>query len=160
LGQNVPPGSPVRAQSKEFFLKPIVSASETKIFAPNALERAKNKTARAPVVKAQRKEAFDALAGFMRDFKRRYFLTPKIYREEDRYAVNLREKVKEGEKEEKTYSTYSTSRLLIILVKRRNGAWRHFWVQRRRYRNRYGLRLCGERTNAIRRLSHNFVGGT
>jgi hypothetical protein len=30
------------------------------------------------VANAQCKEAFDALAGFMRDFKRRYFLTPPL----------------------------------------------------------------------------------
>jgi hypothetical protein len=43
-----------------------------------ALEIAKNETTRTPVANAQCKEAFDALSGFMRDFKRRYFLTPPL----------------------------------------------------------------------------------
>jgi hypothetical protein len=47
-------------------------------FARNALEKAKNETTRTPVVNAQCKEAFNALTGFMRDFKRRYFLTPPL----------------------------------------------------------------------------------
>jgi hypothetical protein len=41
-----------------------------------ALETAKNEATRTPVSNARCKEAFDALAGFMRDFKRRHFLTP------------------------------------------------------------------------------------
>jgi hypothetical protein len=47
-------------------------------FARNALEKAKNETTRTPVTNAQCKEAFDALIAFMRDFKRRYFLTPPL----------------------------------------------------------------------------------
>jgi hypothetical protein len=43
-----------------------------------ALVTAKNETTRTPVSNARCKEAFDALTGFMRDFKRRYFLTPPL----------------------------------------------------------------------------------
>ncbi|MDR0628130.1 MAG: hypothetical protein LBG24_00495 [Treponema sp.] len=43
-----------------------------------ALETAKNETTRTPVATAQCKEAFDALTLFMRDFKRRYFLSPPL----------------------------------------------------------------------------------
>jgi hypothetical protein len=43
-----------------------------------ALDTAKNETTRTPVATAQCKEAFDALIAFMRDFKRRYFLTPPL----------------------------------------------------------------------------------
>jgi hypothetical protein len=43
-----------------------------------ALETAKNETTRTPVANAQCKEAFDALSDFMRDFKRRYFLSPPL----------------------------------------------------------------------------------
>ncbi|MDR1215085.1 MAG: hypothetical protein LBK25_00205 [Treponema sp.] len=43
-----------------------------------ALETAKNETTRTPVSNAQCKEAFDALTAFMRDFKRRYFLSPPL----------------------------------------------------------------------------------
>jgi hypothetical protein len=43
-----------------------------------ALETAKNETTRTPVATAQCKEAFDALIAFMRDMKRRYFLTPPL----------------------------------------------------------------------------------
>jgi hypothetical protein len=46
--------------------------------ARTTLETAKNETTRTPVVNAQCKEAFDALTGFMRDMKRRYFLTPPL----------------------------------------------------------------------------------
>jgi hypothetical protein len=46
--------------------------------AATALETAKNETTRTPVATAQCKEAFDALIGFMRDFKRRYFLSPPL----------------------------------------------------------------------------------
>ena len=46
--------------------------------AATALETAKNETTRTPVATAQCKEAFDALTGFMRDFKRRYFLSPPL----------------------------------------------------------------------------------
>jgi hypothetical protein len=41
-------------------------------------ETAKNETTRTPVATAQCKEAFDALTAFMRDFKRRYFLSPPL----------------------------------------------------------------------------------
>ncbi|MDR1073856.1 MAG: hypothetical protein LBL45_09320 [Treponema sp.] len=44
--------------------------------ARTALETAKNEATRTPVSNARCKEAFDALAGFMRDFKRRHFLSP------------------------------------------------------------------------------------
>jgi hypothetical protein len=43
-----------------------------------ALTAAQNETTRTPVATAQCKEAFDALAAKMRDFKRRYFLTPPL----------------------------------------------------------------------------------
>jgi hypothetical protein len=46
--------------------------------ATTALEIAKNETTRTPVATAQCKEAFDALTVFMRDFKRRYFLSPPL----------------------------------------------------------------------------------
>jgi hypothetical protein len=46
--------------------------------AATALETAKNETTRTPVATAQCKEAFDALSAFMRDFKRRYFLSPPL----------------------------------------------------------------------------------
>jgi hypothetical protein len=46
--------------------------------AATALETAKNETTRTPIATAQCKEAFDALIGFMRDFKRRYFLSPPL----------------------------------------------------------------------------------
>jgi hypothetical protein len=46
--------------------------------ARTALETAKNETTRTPVATAQCKEAFDALSDFMRDFKRRYFLSPPL----------------------------------------------------------------------------------
>ncbi|MDR0375393.1 MAG: hypothetical protein LBH85_06680 [Treponema sp.] len=43
-----------------------------------ALETAKNETTRTPVATAQCKETFDALIAGMRDFKRRYFLSPPL----------------------------------------------------------------------------------
>jgi hypothetical protein len=43
-----------------------------------ALATAQNETTRTPVSNALCKEAFDALTGFMRDFKRRHFLTPPL----------------------------------------------------------------------------------
>jgi hypothetical protein len=46
--------------------------------AGTALETAKNETTRTPVATAKCKEAFDALTAFMRDFKRRYFLSPPL----------------------------------------------------------------------------------
>jgi hypothetical protein len=46
--------------------------------AKTALETARNETTRTPVANAQCKEAFDALIERMRDFKRRYFLTPPL----------------------------------------------------------------------------------
>ncbi|MDR1175143.1 MAG: hypothetical protein LBK83_06725, partial [Treponema sp.] len=46
--------------------------------ARTALETATNETTRTPVANALCKEAFDTLTGFMRDFKRRYFLTPPL----------------------------------------------------------------------------------
>jgi hypothetical protein len=44
--------------------------------AREALETAKNETIRTPVSNTRCRNAFDALTGFMRDFKRRYFLIP------------------------------------------------------------------------------------
>jgi hypothetical protein len=46
--------------------------------AETALATAKNETTRTPVATARCKEAFDALAAFMRDTKRRYFLSPPL----------------------------------------------------------------------------------
>jgi hypothetical protein len=46
--------------------------------ASTALETAKNETTRTPVATAKCKEAFDALIAGMRDFKKRYFLTPPL----------------------------------------------------------------------------------
>ncbi|MDR3147342.1 MAG: hypothetical protein LBU00_03065, partial [Treponema sp.] len=46
--------------------------------AATALETAKNETTRTPVTTAQCKEAFDALTACMRDFKRRYSLSPPL----------------------------------------------------------------------------------
>jgi hypothetical protein len=57
--------------------------------ARTALDTAKNETTRTPVVNAQCKEAFDALTGFMRDFKRRYFLTPPLL-ESDYISLGLK----------------------------------------------------------------------
>ncbi|MDR1411661.1 MAG: hypothetical protein LBI91_05620 [Spirochaetaceae bacterium] len=54
-----------------------------------ALETAKNETTRTPVATAQCKEAFDALCAFMRDFKRRYFLTPPLA-DSDYIALGLK----------------------------------------------------------------------
>jgi hypothetical protein len=46
--------------------------------ADTALATAKNETTRTPVATAQCKAAFEALAAQMRDFKKRYFLTPPL----------------------------------------------------------------------------------
>jgi hypothetical protein len=46
--------------------------------ARTALETATKETTRTPVANALCTEAFDALSGFMRDFKRRYFLAPPL----------------------------------------------------------------------------------
>jgi hypothetical protein len=46
--------------------------------ADTALTTARNETTRTPVATAQCKEAFDARTAFMRDFKRRYFLSPPL----------------------------------------------------------------------------------
>ena len=46
--------------------------------ADTALTAAKTETTRTPVATAQCKAAFEALTGKMRDFKRRYFLTPPL----------------------------------------------------------------------------------
>jgi hypothetical protein len=43
-----------------------------------ALDTAKNETTRTPVANAQCREAFDAFTACMRDFKRRYFLSPPL----------------------------------------------------------------------------------
>jgi hypothetical protein len=60
---------------------PAMALTELTTFRGNAattLETAKNETTRTPVATAQCKEAFDALTAFMRDFKRRYFLSPPL----------------------------------------------------------------------------------
>jgi hypothetical protein len=54
-----------------------------------ALETAKNETTRTPVATAQCREAFDALTAFMRDTKRRYFLTPPLV-DSDYTALGLK----------------------------------------------------------------------
>jgi hypothetical protein len=46
--------------------------------AETALAAAKNETTRTPVATAQCKTAFEALTAFMRDTKRRFFLTPPL----------------------------------------------------------------------------------
>jgi hypothetical protein len=60
---------------------PAMALTELTTFKGNAataLETAKNETTRTPVATAQCKEAFDALIALMRDFKRRYFLSPPL----------------------------------------------------------------------------------
>jgi hypothetical protein len=60
---------------------PAMALTELTTFKGNAataLETAKNETTRTPVATAQCKEAFDALTALMRDFKRRYFLSPPL----------------------------------------------------------------------------------
>jgi hypothetical protein len=54
-----------------------------------ALAAAQNETTRTPVATARCKEAFDALMAFMRDFKRRYFLTPPLT-DSDYVALGLK----------------------------------------------------------------------
>jgi hypothetical protein len=54
-----------------------------------ALETARNETTRTPVSNARCKESFDALTGFMRDFKRRYFLSPPLL-DSDYIALGLK----------------------------------------------------------------------
>jgi hypothetical protein len=46
--------------------------------AQTALDTAQNETTRTPVATAQCKTAFDALTVFMRDMKKRYFLSPPL----------------------------------------------------------------------------------
>jgi hypothetical protein len=46
--------------------------------AESALKFAKNENSRTPVATAWCKKTFDALSVFMRDFKRRYFLSPPL----------------------------------------------------------------------------------
>jgi hypothetical protein len=46
--------------------------------AEDALKVAQTETTRTPVATAKCKETFDALTAFMRDFKRRYFLSPPL----------------------------------------------------------------------------------
>ena len=58
---------------------PAAAALELRTFmlkAQTALDMAKDENTRTPVTPAQCKEAFNALTGFMRDFKRWYFLSP------------------------------------------------------------------------------------
>jgi hypothetical protein len=54
-----------------------------------ALETAKNETTRTPVATAQCREAFEALAAALRDFKRRYFLSPPLV-DSDYVALGLK----------------------------------------------------------------------
>jgi hypothetical protein len=54
-----------------------------------ALAVAKNETTRTPVATAQCKAAFEALTAKMRDFKKRYFLTPPLM-EADYIALGLK----------------------------------------------------------------------
>ncbi|MDR1221017.1 MAG: hypothetical protein LBK73_15625 [Treponema sp.] len=54
-----------------------------------ALEIARSETTRTPVSNARCKEAFDALTGFMRDFKRRHFLSPPLL-DSDYIALGLK----------------------------------------------------------------------
>jgi hypothetical protein len=56
----------------------LAELSALKGTAASALETAKTETTRTPAAAAQCKEAFDALTAFMRDFKRRYFLSPPL----------------------------------------------------------------------------------
>jgi hypothetical protein len=46
--------------------------------AAEALDVAKNETTRTPVATARCKAAFEALERYMRDMKRRYFLSPPL----------------------------------------------------------------------------------
>ena len=57
--------------------------------ADTALAVAKNETTRTPVATAQCKAAFEALTAKMRDFKKRYFLTPPLT-EADYIALGLK----------------------------------------------------------------------
>jgi hypothetical protein len=54
-----------------------------------ALETARNESTRTPVATAQCKETFDALIAGMRDFKRRYFLSPPLL-DSDYIALGLK----------------------------------------------------------------------
>jgi hypothetical protein len=54
-----------------------------------ALETARNETTRTPVATARCKETFDALIAGMRDFKRRYFLSPPLL-DSDYIALGLK----------------------------------------------------------------------
>ena len=56
----------------------IVELRARIVKAQAALEVAKTESTRTPVATAQCREAFDALCDFMRDFKRRYFLSPPL----------------------------------------------------------------------------------
>jgi hypothetical protein len=56
----------------------IVELRTFMLKAQTALDTAKNENTRTPVATAQCKAAFDALTAFMRDFKRRYFLSPPL----------------------------------------------------------------------------------
>jgi hypothetical protein len=57
--------------------------------ARTALATAKNETTRTPVATARCQEAFDALIAGMRDFKRRYFLSPPLL-ESDFVSLGLK----------------------------------------------------------------------
>jgi hypothetical protein len=57
--------------------------------AETALAAANNETTRTPVASAQCRAAFEALAAKMRDFKKRYFLTPPLT-EADYIALGLK----------------------------------------------------------------------
>ena len=54
-----------------------------------ALRTARNETTRTPVANARCRETFEALIAFMRDFKRRYFLSPPLI-DPDYVSLGLR----------------------------------------------------------------------
>jgi hypothetical protein len=56
----------------------IIELTTRRDAARTALEIAKTETTRTSVANAQCREAFDTLIDFMRDFKRRYFLSPPL----------------------------------------------------------------------------------
>jgi hypothetical protein len=56
----------------------LTELTALRITAGAALDKAENESTRSPVANAQCREAFRALTEFMRDFKRRYFLSPPL----------------------------------------------------------------------------------
>jgi hypothetical protein len=67
----------------------LTELTNLKTAAAAALETAKNETTRTPVATARCKEAFDALIACMRDFKRRWFLSPPLL-DSDYVSLGLR----------------------------------------------------------------------